>query len=125
LMPVATIPYIMYFSGLFPLVSPVANILLAVAVPPLMMLGVLVMVGSVVAPLAHFFGAVSGLIGGGILSILNWFDRFPLWHTPSLPWWVVLGTYTLCTLFLFRNELNGYRLQLQSLLAPAPNSFDP
>ncbi len=124
-LPLFMLPYTMYFSGAFPLASPVANILLALATPLLMVLGIVVLLFSWISPIAHIFGVIASVVGQAVLWMLEGFAQLPIWQTPGLPWWAVAGVYSIFFVVLFRRELRDFMRQLQNSLAPVSSSFDP
>ncbi len=122
LIPLFMLPYMMYFSGNFPLVSPLANILFSLVTLPLMLGGVGVLVLSWIPPVVHICGAIVGAIGELVLHILDLFSKFPVWHTPQLPWWSVTGFYSILLLLLFRKEIKTYLWHLRNVLQQQPSS---
>ncbi len=124
-LPIFMLPYTMYFSGAFPISSPIANILLALATPLLMVLGIAVLVFSWASPISHILGLLASFLGQAVLWILEGFARLPIWQTPAVPWWAVAGVYSVFFVVLFRREFRSFIRQLQNSLAPASSSFDP
>lgn len=104
-LPVFMLPYMMYFSGLFPLVSPIANIFLVPIIPILMLGGLCVVVFSFVPFLASILGIVTGFIGTIAINILTFFSTLPQWHTPALSSWCVTAVYLLLYGIIFRQEI--------------------
>lgn len=124
-LPLFMLPYSMYFSGAFPLVSPIANILFALAAPLLMMLGIAILAFSLISPVASIIGTITSFLGDLSLRFLELCARLPVWQTPAIAWWAVAGVYGLFFFLLFKRELTSYARQLRSSLAPASSSFDP
>ncbi len=122
--PLFMLPYFMYFSGNFPLASPIANIVLALVTPILMVLGILVIAFSWLGPIAHILGVLAAALGSGTIATLELFARLPQWNTPALSWWGVALFYMFLFFTLFRSEITSYLSQLRSSLLPASNSFD-
>lgn len=122
--PLFMLPYTMYFSGNFPLVSPLANIILALLTPALMLLGIALVALSWIAPLSHVLGAASGAIGTIAIKMLEACAALPQWRTPQLPWWAVTLFYAAFMLLLFRGELKRYFWLLRNSLAPASSSSE-
>jgi len=122
--PLFMLPYTMYFSGNFPLFSPIANIVFGLITPILMILGIALIALSWIAPIAHIIGALSSWIGNAGVSILEVFATMPNWNTPALPWWGVVLFYVVTLYVLFRKEIRQYLWQLRNLLLPATSSSD-
>ncbi len=120
--PVFMLPYLMYFSGTFPVVSPLANILLALATPIIMVMGIIVLALSWTGPIVGMLGTVISWGGSGLLWLLELCAKLPIWQTPELPWWGVAGIYGLLLFVLFRQEINSYLVQLRSVLRLQSNS---
>ncbi len=119
--PLFMLPYTMYFSGSFPLVAPLANIILAIFTPLLMLLGIAVIALSWVPMLADIFGALASAAGTIVVRALEVCAQLPQWNTPQLPWWLVALFYTLFLVLLLRGELTRYFWQLRNSLLPASN----
>ena len=108
------LPYMMYFSGLFPLVSPFANIFLVPIIPLLMLGGLSVVVFSFIPFLASVLGVVTGFIGTITITVLTFFSTLPQWHTPALSGWCVIVFYLLLYGILFRKEITSYLVHLRN-----------
>ncbi len=123
-MPLMTLPYIMYFSGMFPWSAPLANILLALATPILMAGGIVLLALSWVAPLAQLLGILLSALGESVLSILTVLSRIPLWQMLEIPWWTVVLCYGVIVAALFWRAIFATARQLQNALAPSASSSD-
>jgi competence protein ComEC len=68
--PIFMLPYMMYFSGMFPLSSPFANILFALITPVIMVAGIILIALSWITPIATCIGVLlSGFGRGGVLCL--------------------------------------------------------
>ena len=114
-LPIFMLPYMMYFSGLFPLVSPVANIFLVPIIPVLMLGGLCVTVFSFIPFLASVLGVVTGFIGTITITVLTFFATLPQWQTPALSGWCVVLFYILLYGMIFRKEIFIYLAHLRSV----------
>jgi competence protein ComEC len=121
--PVFMLPYMMYFSGDFPLSSPIANILLAIVIPILMFSTVLLFAISWL-PIVTIAGSIISGIGDGILWILDKLEKLPVLQIPEVSWWTVLVCYTLFIYVLFYKEIREYFSQLRNSLQLVSNSSD-
>lgn len=115
-MPFFMLPYTMYFSGVAPFATVPANILLALLTPLILFLGIAIISMSMIVPVASVLGTVLSFIGAGTLQLLALCARLPLYNIPYLPWWSVVGIYTIFFIFLFRTELSRFTERLQSAL---------
>ncbi len=122
--PIFILPYIMYFSGEFPLSSPIANMAFGIIAPLLMILGVVVLLFWWIPPFALFIGGISSSIGEFSLLLLEKLSTVYVWQTPSIPWWGVVLVYSFFMGFFFRKEIKRFLLRLQNLLLPVSSSFD-
>ncbi len=112
--PIFMLPYTMYFSGNFPLASPVANIVMAVVTPVLSIVGILLIALCWLGPVAAFIGTTISWIGVLILRSLEWSSHMPMWNTPFLAsGWTVLF-YAALVFLLFKKEIILYLVQLRS-----------
>jgi ComEC/Rec2-related protein len=114
--PVFMLPYMMYFSGSFPLSSPFANVLFALITPVIMISGILLIAISWITPAAALVGVLLSGLGSVVLGILRVFDRLYLWQTPSLAWWGVTAIYVVMLGLLFKRELREFLLQRYKVL---------
>lgn len=114
--PVFMLPYMMYFSGSFPLSSPFANVLFALITPVIMISGILLIVLSWIAPAATLVGVLLSGFGSIVLGILRVFDHLYLWQTPALAWWGVTGIYVVVLVLLFKREITDFLLQWYRVL---------
>lgn len=83
-LPLFMLPYFMYFSGVFPLVTPIANILIAPCIPVLMFGGALVVAGAILPPLAGVIGVILSFVGNIVLSILSVLADTPQLSLPEI-----------------------------------------
>lgn len=113
-LPIFMLPYMMYFSGLFPLVSPLANIFLVPIIPLLMLGGLGVTVFSFIPFLSSILGIIIGFIGTIAITVLTFFTTLPQWQTPPLPGWCVVFFYVVLYGVLFRKEILTYFVHLRS-----------
>jgi competence protein ComEC len=120
--PIFMLPYMMYFSGLFPLSSPLANILFALITPIIMIAGIILIALSWMTPIATFVGVLLSAIGSATLWLLNLCNRLPIWNTPPIAWWSVVLIYAVVLGVLFRRELRESLLQQYKMLRHLPNS---
>lgn len=117
-LPFFMLPYIMYFSGLFPLVSPLANIFMVPIIPLLMLGGLATIVFSFFSPVASFFGVITSFVGEFSIKVLTLFSTLPQWQTPALAGWSVTLFYILFLGIIFRKDIKNYFVLLR-------NSFQP
>jgi ComEC/Rec2-related protein len=80
-LPIFMLPYMMYFSGLFPVVSPIANIFLVPVIPILMLGGLVTILFSFIPFLANIVGGVTSFVGLISIKVLTFFSSFPQWQT--------------------------------------------
>lgn len=121
-LPLFMLPYTMYFSGLFPIVSPLANIFLMPIIPLLMLGGLGVIVFSFIPFLSSAIGFVTGFVGTLSISILTFLSSLPLWHTPALSGWGVVFAYGILFSIVFRKSVMTYFVQLRKVFLPQTNS---
>lgn len=115
------LPYMMYFSGLFPLVSPIANIFLAPIIPVLMLGGVAVVSLSFVPFVSIAIGFIVSFIGTITIKVLTFFASFPQWQTPTLPPWCVVLFYFILFVTIFRKEIVIYFAHLRNIFQQQSN----
>ncbi len=120
--PLFMLPYTMYFAGVVPLATVPANILLALVVPCFMVLGIVVVACSWVAPLATVVGVLLSHAGTLVVSVLQWLGTWPMYNTPAIPWWGVVISYGVFVWFFFRNEIRRFFAHLQNAFLPRTNS---
>ncbi len=120
-LPIFMLPYMMYFSGLFPLVSPVANIFLAPIIPVLMLGGVAVVSLSFVPFVSSAIGFIVSFIGDIAIRVLTFFASFPQWQTPTLPGWCVVLFYFILFVTIFRKEIVIYFAHLRNIFQQQSN----
>ncbi len=120
-LPIFMLPYMMYFSGLFPLVSPVANIFLAPIIPVLMLGGVVVVSLSFVPFVSSAIGFIVSFIGDIAIRVLTFFASFPQWQTPTLPPWCVVLFYFILFVTIFRKEIVIYFAHLRNIFQQQSN----
>ncbi len=120
-LPIFMLPYMMYFSGLFPLVSPIANIFLAPIIPVLMLGGVAVVSLSFVPFVSSAIGFIVSFIGDIAIRVLTFFASFPQWQTPTLPPWCVVLFYFILFVTIFRKEIVIYFAHLRNIFQRQSN----
>jgi len=103
--PIFMLPYTMYFSGLFPLASPFANVVLAIVTPLVMVLGVVLIAVSWIPLLATVVGVCVSFLGNTVIWILMHLNNLPQWNTPLLSGWGVSLFYILILVVMFRGEI--------------------
>lgn len=113
-LPIFMLPYTMYFSGLFPVVSPIANIILVPVIPILMFGGLCVVALSFIPFLANLIGGIVGVIGTLAIKILSVLSLLPQWNTPPLSGWGVTTIYLVFLVLIFRKEIISYLVQMRS-----------
>jgi ComEC/Rec2-related protein len=121
-LPIFMLPYMMYFSGLFPLVSPIANIILVPIIPILMLGGLFVVGFSFVTFLAGIVGAITSIIGNITIKVLTFLAGLPQWQTPSLAGWCVALIYLVLFVIIFRKEIFIYFGHLRNIFRPQTSS---
>ncbi len=114
-LPIFMLPYMMYFSGLFPLVSPIANIVLVPIIPVLMLGGLVTLAISFIPFLAGIFGGITSVIGEMTIKLLTSLSTFPQWQTPSLPAWCVVSFYVVLFTIIFRKNIKLYFAHLRNI----------
>ncbi len=119
--PVFMLPYLMYFSGTFPVASPLANILFALVTPLIMSAGIVLVVCSIIPPLAGLVGSIVSFGGTAVLRLLGLCARLPIWETPPVPWWGVVGVYGALVCVLFKREIAAYVLHQYRRLRRVPS----
>lgn len=115
-MPLIMLPYFMYFSGIFALSSPVANIFASLFVPGITIAGMILIVISFLHPLARFGGILLGMFVSLFVWILRLCAHVPLWQTPPLAWWGVLSIYSIVIGIFFRKEILTYLANVKTRL---------
>ncbi len=120
-LPLFMLPYTMYFSGLFPIVSPLANIFLVPVIPILMLGGLAVVTLSFVPFLATFVGTITSFIGAVVIKVLTFLNTLPQWQTPPLSGWGVTIFYAVLFILIFRKNIMRYFAQLRSIFLPLSN----
>ncbi len=121
-LPLFMLPYTMYFSGLFPLVSPLANIFLVPIIPILMLGGLFVVVLSFLPFLATFVGTITSFIGMVTIKVLTFLNTLPQWQTPGISGWGVTIFYGVLFIWIFRKNIMRYFVQLQKAFQPQTSS---
>ncbi|HEY0980351.1 MAG TPA: ComEC/Rec2 family competence protein [Candidatus Paceibacterota bacterium] len=123
LLPLFMLPYLMYFAGIAPLASVPANIFLGVATPVIMIGGAVVLISSFIAPVAAALGALLSFVGTVVIEGLQLFSLLPLYNTPDLSAWSVVGIYCLFFLTLFKGELSEFISRVRKNLLPQTSSY--
>ncbi len=121
-LPLFMLPYMMYFSGLFPLVSPIANIFLVPIIPILMLGGLAVVSLSFIPLLSGILGDITSAIGAITIKVLTFFASLPQWNTPPLSGWCVVLFYLVLYGVLFRKEIVIYFAHLRSIFVQQTSS---
>jgi predicted membrane metal-binding protein len=122
--PTFMLPYTMYFSGLVPLASPLANILMAFVTPLMMLCGAIVLAVSWLGPIAQLVGTLVSYVGKIIIKLLVALNTFPQLNAPPLAWWGVVLSYLVFFTMLFRFELKQFWHELKSSFLPQTNSSE-
>lgn len=120
--PIFMLPYMMYFSGMFPLSSAFANILFALVTPIIMVAGIILIALSWMTPIATCIGILLSGVGSLTLWLLNLCNRLPIWNTPPVAWWSVVLIYGVVLGVLFRREIRESFLQRYKMLRHSPSS---
>lgn len=120
-LPLFMLPYTMYFSGLFPVASPVANIFLVPIIPVLMLGGLVVVVSSFIPFLANFVGTITSFVGTFSIKVLTILNTLPKWQTPPLSGWGVSIFYAVLFVLIFRKTIARYFEQLRNIFQPQTN----
>ncbi|MDB5188602.1 MAG: internalization-related competence protein ComEC/Rec2, competence protein ComEC protein [Candidatus Nomurabacteria bacterium] len=127
--PIFMLPYTMYFSGLVPSASPLANIVMAIITPFMMLGGAIVLACSWISPIAQIVGTTVSFVGDVILKLLAFLNTWPQLNTPPLAWWGVIAIYMIFFSLVFRQEFrqSWYDLtfDVRSTVPPPPNSSEP
>jgi competence protein ComEC len=121
-MPLLMLPYTMYFSGSFPVSSPIANILMALATPLCTVIATIILFFSWLPVVAQLFGIILSYIGTTVIRILAFLSTFPLWNTPAIAWWVVLLFYGILFFVFLKSEARPYFWHLRNSLRQTSNS---
>ncbi len=121
-LPIFMLPYLMYFSGLFPIVSPIANMFLVPIIPLLMLGGLAVVVFSPITLLTNFFGTLTSFVGGFTINVLTFFGKLPQWQTPNLSGFGVLGIYSVLFVLIYKREIITYFAHLRNTFRIQTNS---
>jgi len=122
--PLFILPYTMYFSGLVPLASPLANVVMAVVTPLMMLCGAIVLAVSWLGPIAALVGTILSYIGNIVLKLLEFFNTFPQLNTPPLAWWGVVVIYNIFFIVIFRTELRQFWYEQRNSFLPLTNSSE-
>jgi competence protein ComEC len=104
-MPIYMLPYTMYFSGLEPLASAPANILMVFVTPLVMLLGTIILFVSWIAPIATLLGGLLSFAGNVTIMLLKLLDQLPRLNTPPVAWWGVLVSYGIFFVIVLRKEI--------------------
>lgn len=116
ILPIFMLPYTMYFSGAIPLSSPFANIVVAIAVPAITILGLILLCVSWVAPLATMLGTVVSLLGNILLTILTFLLKIPVLLVPEFSGFSVLLIYVLFCMFFFKKDIMLFFAHLRNTI---------
>lgn len=121
ILPIFMLPYTMYFSGLVPLSSPFANVIVAIGVPVITILGLILLCISFAGPIASILGTLISFLGNLLLSILAILAKLPILNVPEVSGFAICGIYLVFCIFFFRKDLMIYLLHLQSIAQRQPN----
>ncbi len=115
ILPIFMLPYTMYFSGIVPTSSPFANIVVAIVVPILTILGIILLCVSWISPLASVFGTLISVLGAVLVGVLRFFNTFPIIPMPAISGSEIAGIYILFCIFFFKKDLMTFWWQIQSI----------
>lgn len=102
------IPYLLYFSGVFPYVTPLANALVGPLVPLFMVGGLVVVVLSPLVVIADAVGALVSFAGQWALKGISLLGTFPIYQHPPFSWWVLVAIYGSIILLFFWREIKMF-----------------
>ncbi len=122
-MPLCMLPYLMYFSGEAPLAAVPANIVLAVATPVIMVLGIVVLGVSFIPSIAYMVGSLLSLVVTTVVQLLELLARLPHYNTPTLRWWGVVVVYGALFVLLFYKEGARFIARVRKMLLLRPSSY--
>lgn len=106
--PIFMLPYLIYFAGYFPLVSPLANIVLALLTPILMLSGIIFLLLSFLPPVSLSLGILISWLGLILIKVLTQLATWPIWHLPSIAGgWIILFYLILISMIL-RKEIREH-----------------
>lgn len=127
--PLFMLPYTMYFSGLVPLASPAANVLMVIMTPSIMLLGAGLLAVSWLGPIVTLFGLLISWWGTLMLHMLQMLNRLPHVNAPPLAWWGVLLCYAIFFTIVFRKDVLqvwcSFTEPVRSSVLPHPSSSEP
>jgi ComEC/Rec2-related protein len=121
ILPIFMLPYTMYFSGLVPLSSPFANIVVAIAVPIITILGLILLCVSWIAPFATILGTLLSFLGNILLVILTFLLKIPVLMVPEFSGLFVLSIYVVFCMYFFKKDIRLFWLQIQNIAQRQPN----
>jgi competence protein ComEC len=119
-MPMLTLPYTMYFSGIFGLSSPIANSAASLLVPIITVAGMVLLVCSFVSPLATGVGSALGFVTKTLITVLRWCNHIPIWNTPPLSGWSVVGVYVMIVFVFCKKDIFIFFARLHKSLESSP-----
>jgi competence protein ComEC len=102
------VPYLLYFSGVFPYVTPFANALIGPLVPFFMAGGLVVVLLSPVSVIAGAVGSLLSFAGAWLLKSMSLMERLPLYQHPPFSWWVLVVIYGSIILLFFWREIKTF-----------------
>lgn len=102
------IPYLLYFSGVFPYVTPLANALVGPLVPLFMLGGLVVVFLSPVSVIADAVGSFVSFAGQWVLKGMALLETLPLYQHPPFSWWVLVVIYGSIVLLFFWREVKTF-----------------
>jgi competence protein ComEC len=110
-MPLWMLPYSIYFSGVIGLSTPIANVVAALLVPSITVLGLLLLSVSWLAPLAGIVGSVVTLVSSLLLWLLAVCAYIPIWNAPPIPWWSAVVLYSIVIALFKQHEVATFIFQ--------------
>lgn len=106
------VPYLLYFSGVFPYVTPLANALVGPLVPLFMLGGLFVVFLSPISVIADAVGTVVSFAGQWVLKGMSFLETLPIYQHPPFSWWVLVVIYGSIVLLFFWREILAFRQRL-------------
>lgn len=123
-LPFVMLPYTLYFAGFVSLSTIIANMLLSVVIPIVMILGGIIFISSCIPVVAMVFGVLLSTILSFVVKVLSVFSLLPTQNTPAFSAWSVLCIYILFFGLFFRKEIFSFMQHLQKSFRQLPSSFE-
>lgn len=123
-LPFIMLPYTLYFAGFVSLSTIIANMLLSVVIPIVMILGGIIFISSCIPVVAMVFGVLLSTILSFVVKVLSVFSLLPMQNTPAFSAWSVLCIYILFFGLFFRKEISSFMQGLQKSLRKVPSSSE-